>query len=45
MQQENTSTNICKDLKMFEQIKQNVHNAINALKQGKCVVVIDDYDR
>ena len=30
---------------MFEQIKQNVHNAINALKQGKCVVVIDDYDR
>ena len=30
---------------MFEQIRQNVHNAINALKQGKGVVVIDDYDR
>ncbi len=30
---------------MFEQIKQNVHNAINALKQGKGVVVIDDHDR
>lgn len=30
---------------MFEQIKQNVDNAINALKQGKGVVVIDDHDR
>lgn len=30
---------------MFEQIKQNVNNAIQALKSGKAVVVIDDYDR
>jgi len=30
---------------MFEQIKRNVENAVNALKQGKPVVVLDDYDR
>lgn len=30
---------------MFEQIKQNVEKAISALKQGKPVVVLDDYDR
>jgi 3,4-dihydroxy 2-butanone 4-phosphate synthase/GTP cyclohydrolase II len=30
---------------MFEQIKANVEKAINALKQGKGVVVIDDHDR
>ncbi|MED7819535.1 MULTISPECIES: 3,4-dihydroxy-2-butanone-4-phosphate synthase [unclassified Francisella] len=30
---------------MFKQIKHNVENAINALKQGKPVVVLDDYDR
>lgn len=30
---------------MFEQIKQNIEKAINALKQGKPVVVLDDYDR
>ncbi|MDE4986590.1 3,4-dihydroxy-2-butanone-4-phosphate synthase, partial [Francisella tularensis subsp. holarctica] len=30
---------------MFEQIKNNVENAIEALKQGKPVVVLDDYDR
>ena len=45
MQQVNTSTNICKDLRMFNQIKTNVEKAITALKQGKGVVVIDDHDR
>lgn len=30
---------------MFEQIKENVHKAVEALKNGKGVVVIDDYDR
>lgn len=30
---------------MFEQIKHNVEKAVNALKQGKPVVVLDDYDR
>ena len=30
---------------MFEQIKVNVEKVINALKQGKGVVVIDDHDR
>ncbi len=30
---------------MFKQIKENIENAIQALKQGKPVVVLDDYDR
>lgn len=30
---------------MFEQVKHNVERAINALKQSKPVVVLDDYDR
>ncbi|QEO57967.1 MULTISPECIES: 3,4-dihydroxy-2-butanone-4-phosphate synthase [Francisella] len=30
---------------MFKQIKENIENAIQALKQGTPVVVLDDYDR
>ena len=30
---------------MFKQIKSNIENAIKTLKQGKPVVVLDDYDR
>ena len=30
---------------MFKQIKSNIENAIQTLKQGKPVVVLDDYDR
>ncbi|AEI35030.1 3,4-dihydroxy-2-butanone-4-phosphate synthase [Francisella salina] len=30
---------------MFRQIKENIENAIQALKQGTPVVVLDDYDR
>lgn len=30
---------------MFKQIKENIENAIQTLKQGKPVVVLDDYDR
>ncbi|MFV9925089.1 MAG: 3,4-dihydroxy-2-butanone-4-phosphate synthase [Francisella endosymbiont of Hyalomma scupense] len=30
---------------MFKQIKSNIENAIQTLKQGKPVVILDDYDR
>lgn len=30
---------------MFKQIKENIENAVQALKQGTPVVVLDDYDR